>query len=161
MSPISSSIFMTFVFAPPWSGAVHVFERAGDDARRKGRSVQLVVGVEDQSDVEDVRFVGLGALAAHHVQKVFRDRQRVVGLDHVLAGADAFPGGDQRADLRRQLDGGFDGRVAVRRVAFGVVKPERRNARPEHVHRVGVFRKRFHHFDDFRGNRVIGLKLCF
>ena len=65
-----------------WSGqsaqrgghtAIHIGERAGDYASSEGRSIQFVIGLENQSHVEDVRVKLVRHLALEHVKKIGRD----------------------------------------------------------------------------------------
>src|SRR5437773_4470718 len=51
-------------------GGVHVGQRGGDHARREGRRVHLVVGVQDQCNVERPRRLLVGPLTGQHPEEV-------------------------------------------------------------------------------------------
>ena len=96
-------------------GGVDVGECGGDDAGGEGAGVELVVGVEDECDVEGAgRGVG-GLLAVEHPEEVGGVGERWVGLDDGLAFADAVEDGDDHGDLRGEAEGladvGFVGAV--------------------------------------------------
>ena len=83
--------------------AVHSGQRARNDTRRECRSVQLVIGVQDQANVEHMFLVRVRTLAAQHIKEILRDRQAVVRSDRLLAVADAVPRRGDRADLAGEL----------------------------------------------------------
>jgi hypothetical protein len=141
--------------------AVHVGERACDDARREGRSVQFVIGVQDQADVEDARLALGRHLALEHVEKVGGDVEFGFRRDRVLAVAYAFDGGDEDGKLRRQA-----GRRAQRALARDVatllvVEVERGDGGAQHVHRLGVAREGADEFDDLRRQLVVLADVAF
>ena len=108
--PISSSIFITSALAPPCSGPlsapmarddgrVDVGERGRRDAGGERRGVELVIGVQNQRDVERADRQRRRPLARQHVQEVRRVTQRRVRIDRPAAGLQPSPRGDERADL--------------------------------------------------------------
>ncbi len=98
-------------------GGVDVGKGGGDDARGEGAGVELVVGVEDEGDVEGAdRGVG-GLLAVEHPEEVGGVGERGVGVDDGLAFADAIEDGDDHGDLRGEAVGFADVGV-VRVVGF-------------------------------------------
>ena len=81
---------------------VHVAERRDDNAGGEGRGVELVLGVEDERDIEGLHFLGSGFGLAEHVEEVR-------GLAEVLARQDweeplgeAVVVGDGDGDLREE-----------------------------------------------------------
>ena len=87
---------------------VDVGERRRRHARGKRRSVQLVIRVQHQRDVERARWpVALGPLAGQHVQEIRRMTEHRIRLDRTAAGRDS------PQSLRRAKPS-----CAVRRTAF-------------------------------------------
>ena len=91
-APISSSSRMTSALAPPCSGPfrapiarddrrVDVGERRRGDARGERRRVQLVIGVQDQRDVERARRQRARPLAGQHVEEVRGVAEHRIRLD--------------------------------------------------------------------------------
>ena len=118
-------------------GGVDVGEGGGDDARGEGAGVELVVGVEDEGDVEGAGGGGGGLLAVEHPEEVGCVRESVVGVDDGFDLADAVEDGDDHGDLRGEAVGLADVGV-VRAVGFvGVVDAEERDGGAEDFHRRG------------------------
>ena len=99
---------MAPVMAEWMSASVAAMTRAA-----KVRSVELVVGVEDESDVEGaVGGVG-GLLAVEHPEEIGGVGKRLVGFDDGLAFADAIEDGDDHGDLRGEAEGFADVGVVI------------------------------------------------
>src|SRR5262249_46468502 len=113
----------------------HVRQRGGGDARRERRGIELVVGVQDERDVERLHGEVGRLLARHHVEKVRREVELRIRRDRRLAAANALPRGDQRRHLRGEPDRlanlGLAGIVA----AVGIEGGERGDAGAQHFHR--------------------------
>ena len=144
-APISSSSRITSAFAPPCSGPfsapiarddrrVDVGERGRRDARGERRRVQLVIGVQDQRDVERARRQAARPLAGQHVEEIRRVAEHRIRLDRPAAALHPAHRRDERADLRGQPDGLAV--VGLRRVVggVGIVVAERGRQRPQRVH---------------------------
>ena len=116
-------------------GGVHVRQGGGDDARGKGAGVELVIGVQDEGDVEGVLVAVCGGLfAVEHPEKVAGVGEGGVGLDDGLALADAIEEGDDHADLGGEAEalaeiGGVGGVFFV-----GVVEGGERDGGAEDLH---------------------------
>ena len=137
------------------NGTIHSRKGAGDDACRKGRRIELVIGMQYQANVENTCFIGLGTFAAKHIKKVLGDAEAFVRSDRFIAVADTVPGGSDGADLARDPNGRFDGMLAVGAVAVLVIKIERGDGGPEHIHRIGILRKALHRLDDLGRHFII------
>ena len=119
-------------------GGVDVGEGGGDDARGEGAGVELVVGVEDEGDVEGAGGGVGGLFAVEHPEEVGGVRESGVGFDDGLALADAIEDGDDHGDLRGEAVGLADVGV-VRAVGFvGVVDAEEGDGGAEDLHGRGV-----------------------
>ena len=108
--------------------AVHVGLGRGDRAAREGRRVEVVLRVEDERHVEDLRGEFVGLLAAHHPEEVRRVVERRVGGDRRLAVERHLARSDDRRDLREQalrLSQPCSGRIVL---AVGVEVREERHA---------------------------------
>ena len=131
-------------------GGVRVDLRGADRADRGGRAVLLVIGVEDEEDVEralqpGVRLVlELGHLVEHR-QEVAGVAQVVVRIDVRLPRVVAEREGGQRRHLGDQAD---DLDVAARRVldprGVGIERGEGADRRQQHAHGVGVVAEPLH-----------------
>ena len=86
-------------------GGVDVGEGGGDDAGGEGAGVELVVGVEDERDVEGAGGGVGGLLAVEHPEEVGGVGEALVGFDDGLAFADAVEDGDDHGDLRGEAEG--------------------------------------------------------
>ena len=118
-----------------------------DEPHRRGRAVLLVVGVQDEEQVEGlgdrrIDLVGLGRVAERHAHEVLDERERVVGVhvrlaDALLVGHRGDGGHLGQQAHGRHLDlGGVEGVETVL-----VEGAERRDRRAEHRHRVRVARE--------------------
>ena len=117
---------------------------AADHPHRGGRAVLLVVGVQDEEDVErpgDHRIAVGDVLerAEHHVQEVGREVERVVGIDERHTDEEAVGRGRQRRHLGHEPDdllvpdlGVADG------LGLGVEGRQGGDGRREDAHRMGV-----------------------
>ena len=85
-------------------GGVHVGQGGGDDAGGEGAGVELVVGVEDERDVEGAGGGVGGLFAVEHPEEVGGVREGAVGFDDGLAFADAVEDGDDHGDLRGEAE---------------------------------------------------------
>ena len=145
------------------NAAIHIGKRAGDNAGREGRGIQFVVGMQDKTDVEHPCLFRVGFLAAEHVKEILRDVQCWIGSHDNVPVADTVPRCRDRADLTGKLYCRRHCVLAVGAVAVAVVKIERRNGRPKHIHRIGFFRKCLKHFENLVRQAVIradlGLKI--
>ena len=63
---------------------MHVGERRGDHPGSEGRRIQLVVGVEDQRDVERLHRLGAGHRARHQIEEVGCEVQAAAGRERFL-----------------------------------------------------------------------------
>ena len=128
-------------------GRMDVGQGRGRHAGRKCRRIQLVVGMQDQRDVEGVSGETGRALAGEHVQKVGGMAEHRIRLDRSSAGVHPAHRRDERAELRGQADGlamvGVRGTVGRIRI----VVTECRRERPQRIHQV-AFRQRPHQTDD-------------
>ena len=117
-------------------GAVDVGERRGDDPGRERRSVELVVGVEDERHVERPDHLGLGDFPRQQVQRVGGEGEPAPRREGLLAGAQALEGaehGRQLGDEPHRL--AVLGRPAVV-AAVGVYEDCGADGGAQHVHRV-------------------------
>ena len=115
-----------------------------DHPHRRGRAVLLVVGVEDEQDVERPGQhrvgleAGLGHLP-HHREEVRGEVERVVRVDEGHAHAEAVGGGGQRRHLGDQADDLLVAGLGVEDVLGVEVEGRQRgDRRDQHPHRVGV-----------------------
>ncbi len=84
-------------------GGVNVRESGGDDARGEGGGVELVVGVEDEGDIEGTGG-GFGGLdAVEHPEEVAGVGERAVGRNDFVTLADAVVDRDDHGDLRGEV----------------------------------------------------------
>ena len=91
------------------AGRVGIGVRRADHPHGRGRAVLLVVGVEDEEDVEGPGQHGIGLEAGlghlpHHRQEVGGEVERVVRVDEGHADAEAVGGGGQGGHLGDQPD---------------------------------------------------------
>ena len=114
-----------------------------DDPHRRGAAVLLVVGVEDEQHVHRplehrIELVPVADLP-HHLQEVARVRQAVVRVVERQPDREAVA---HRGDRRRLGDQPQDlllaGLLVEDLLRVVVERPERRDCRHEHAHRVGV-----------------------
>ena len=119
-------------------GGVHVGEGGRDDARSEGAGVELMVGVQDERDVEGAgRSVGwLGAI--EHPDEVGSVREGLVRVDDGLALADAIEDGDDHGDLRGEPVGLAHVAVVGGVLLVGIVEGEQANGGTQHLHGGGV-----------------------
>ena len=121
-----------------------------DSAHGAGRAVLLVVGVQDEQDVQRalqprIGLVGELGHLVHHRQEVARVVQGVVRIDVRLA--HVVPEGErgQRGHLREQPDDlGLADVIVVDLVGVGVERREGAHRGHEHPHRVGVVAEALH-----------------
>ena len=129
---------------------VHVGQGRRGDAGREGGGVELVIGVEDEGDVEGLGGQRRRLLAAHHVQEVARRLSCGFGATGGLAAADALPRRHQRGQLRgeaqRLSQRGLAAVVGRVRIEGG----ERGHAGPDHLHRGRLLGERLQHRDQLR-----------
>ncbi len=135
-------------------GGVGVDLAGADRADRVGRAVLLVVGVQDEQDVEglDQPGVGLELALAHleeHPEEVLGVGQVVVRVDERLAlGVPEGP----RAERRHLGDQPHDLHVTVVGVGdvarLGVERRQRADGGHQHAHRVGVVAEALHEVAD-------------
>ena len=125
-------------------GRVGIGLRRADRAHRARRAVLLVVGVQDEQDVERAFQARIGLVLqlghlVHHVQEVARVREVVVGIDVRLALGVAVGERRQRRHLGDQPDR-LD--VTVLRVVdvrrLGIERRQRADRAEQHAHRVRV-----------------------
>ena len=121
--------------------------RRADHADGGRRAVLLVVGVQDQQDVQRaghlrVDLVGLGREPERHPQEVLDEALRVVRVEERLADRLLVGVRRDRRQLGQQPDGGQLDVVGVERVEAVLVEGrQRRDGRGEHRHRVRVARE--------------------
>src|SRR5439155_1155823 len=127
---------------------VHVREGGGGDACRERRGVELVIGVQDQRDVEGLHGEGAGLPAEHHVEEVGRQVQLGIRRDGDLAAAQTLPGGDQRGHLRGEPDRLTNLGLARLVVVVGIERGERGHAGAKHLHRRRLLRQRAQQRDE-------------
>src|SRR5258705_76863 len=130
---------------------VHVGQGGRGDARREGGGVELVVGVEDQRDVEGLGGERRRLLAAHHVQEVTGKVEPRVRGHRGLAAPDPLPGRHQGGQL-----GGQAQRLSQRGLAAVVGRVrieggERGHAGPDHLHRGRLLGEGLENRDQLRG----------
>ncbi len=115
---------------------------------RGGAAVLLVLGVEDEEQIERLHQRGMGFVLAdlpHHVQEVRREAERVVRVDERKAHAEAMAARRERRHLRDQPEDLLVTRLRVEDVLRVVVeRRQRRNGRHEHPHRMGVVVEAIH-----------------
>src|SRR5437667_9918716 len=75
---------------------MHIRQRCRGHTRGKSRSVQLVISMQDQCDVQRSLGGGRGLRAIQHEQKIGRMRKRPVRLDDRLALADPVRSEERR-----------------------------------------------------------------
>ena len=129
-------------------GRVHIGEGGGGDAGGEGRGVQFVIGMEDKSDIERTFRSRRRSLAVEHQEEVGGVGKRAVGLDNVLAFADAIVGGDDHGDLRGQADCLVDVGIVIVALKLGIVKGQSGDGGAENVHRAGMTRSIAEQADD-------------
>ena len=158
---------MTATFAPAVERAlegadprhharVHVGQGRHGDARRERRGVQLVVRVKDERGVH--RLLGERARlpTGEHVEEVPGERQARARRDRRLALPDPAPRRDQRGHLRLDAHGFAQVRLPGVVARVRIVHPERRDRRPEDVHRVGLPREAPDQRQDLGGQAPLG-----
>ena len=129
-------------------GGVDVGQRGGDDARSEGAGVQLVVGMEDERNVEGA-CSGFGRLfAVEHPEEVCGVGERLVGVDDGFALADAVKDGDDHRDLGGEAIGFADVCVVAAVGLVGIVDAEERDRSAEDLHGRGVCRNAAEEVDD-------------
>ncbi len=137
-------------------GRMHIRKRRGDNPGRECGSVEFVVGVQDESDIERA-FGGFGRLGAiQQQQKIGRVRKRRIGIDHLLPFSQAVVGRHDHGDLRSQAEGFVQVGVVIVLLVLRIVKRQRRNRGAQHVHGRSVPGSGAHQVDDGR----IQLALC-
>ncbi len=122
-------------------GGVHVGHGAGDDAGGKGGGVELMVGMEDERDVQGAGGGGDGLFAVEHPEEIGGVGERGIGLDDVLALADAIEGSDQHGHLRGQREGLADVGVVIDGGFGGIVEAERGDGGAQRLHGRAFFGK--------------------
>src|SRR6266567_6203325 len=103
---------------------MHVGKSSGSDTRRKRGSVQFVIGVENQGDVESA-FGGLRrSCAVQQQEEIRRMRKRRIGLDDILPFPQAIVSRHYHRYLRSQPNrlAHVGGMVVV--LLFRIVKAE-------------------------------------
>ena len=119
---------------------VHVRQRGGGHARRKGRGVQFVVGMQDQRDVQRPLGSLRRRLAVQHQQEI---RRRATGCGP--APLRLFPCGCGHRPPRSSRSARSGGWPCARWrrdrcSVFRIVERQRGNRRAQHVHGQRVFR---------------------
>ena len=115
---------------------IHVRQRRRRHPRRERRSVQFMVGVQDEGHVHRSRRHVVRLCAVQRVKKVAGNRQVRARRDRLQSVAYALKGGNDDRESRRQANG-FAQVGGARHVAgLFVVKRQRRDYRAQHVHRV-------------------------
>ena len=154
-----SSVSMTASFAPPWSGpqsardsgadgGVQVGVGAAHQPHRRGRGVLLVIGMQDEKQVEClghvwIHLVRLGRHGEHHVQQVRRVAEVVARVDVGLADRLLERPGGQRRQLGDQAVDRHLDRVRVEDLlAVGVEGAHADRAGGEDRHRMRIGRER-------------------
>jgi len=141
-------------------GGVDVGEGGGDDAGGEGAGVQLVIGVEDERDIEGIGGSVRGLLSVEHPEEVSRVGERGIGLNDGLAFADAIEEGHDHGDLRSESEGFADVGV-VGAVGFvGVVDAEQRGRGAEDFHGGGIGGDAAEEVDNLGVNVARGGELC-
>ena len=132
------------------NGRVHICQRCRDDACGKCRRIQLVVGMQDQRDIQCLRRCLGRFLAGQHPQKIARVRKRLVGFNHRLAFADAIVIRDDHCDLRSEPE--RLAHIRFMRVAGFVIVIDRqtRNRSAQHFHRRCILGKTAQQFIHLR-----------
>ena len=133
-----------------------------------GRAVHLVLGVEQEEDVEGLAELGVGpiidvAVGVQHVQKVLRVGQPLLGLRQLLAGPQVVrrrrDGGgvaDDPGDLLVLHDVGLvDAASLERGVGLRVERAQARQPDDQGAHGVGVGRQGGHGLLDSLGNHSV------
>ncbi len=126
------------------SGRVRVRVRRADDAHRRGRAVLLMVGVEDEEDVEGTGQDGVGLEARlgdlpEHRQEIGRKVERVVGIDEGHADAETVRRRGQGRHLGDEADDLLVPGLRIEDVLrVGIESRESGDSRDEHPHRMGV-----------------------
>ena len=148
-------------------GGVDVGEGRRRHARGERRGVQLVIGVQNQRDIEGTRRETARPLARQHVEEIRGVTQDRIRRDRSGARVLASHRRDERADLRRQPHGLAI--VGLRRLvaAVRIVVREGRRERSQQVHgvaavarsRAGSPRQRPHETEDRLGQRASGDEL--
>ena len=129
---------------------VQVGQRGGGHARGERGGVELVVGVQDERDVEGLLLERVGFRAAQHVEEVGGERELRVRRHERLAPADPLPGGDERRHLRGEPQGLARRRLARVVGGVGVEGGERGHARAQHLHRRRLLRERAEDVEELR-----------
>ena len=131
---------------------VDVGERGGGHARREGRRVQLVIGVQRERDVEGFHRERAGPIPGQHVEEIGGLAHGRIRGNRSAARLHPAPGGDDGARLRRETNRLAVLRLGRRVVGLGVVVRERRRHRPQRVHAIDR-RQAAHQPDDRLGQR--------
>ncbi len=141
-------------------GGVDVGKSRGHHAGGKSGSIELVIGMQRQRDVEDVLHHVVRLLAGQGVEEIPRGAQRGIGRDHVLAFAQPVKGGDDSAGLSHQADrlalAGLDRGVLLVRV----VERQHGDGGTQHIHG-NAFAGSLQERGDFGGNRAVGRERSF
>ena len=111
------------------NGRMHIGKRGSGHTRRKRGRVQLVVGVQNQGNIESAlrRARGLGAV--QHEQEIGRVREIPVRLDNVFPLADAIVSSHDHGNLRGQANRLVNVGIVVILLKFGIVERQRRDRR--------------------------------
>ena len=125
-------------------GRVGIGVRGADDSHGRGRAVLLVVGVEDEQEVEGPGQHGVGLEPRlgdlpEHGEEVGGEVERVVGVDEGHPDAEAVRGGGQRRHLGDQTDDLLVPGLRIEDVLGVEVEGRQRgDGRDEHAHGMGV-----------------------
>ena len=142
-------------------GAVHVGARRRRDSRRKCRSVERMIGQQNEIGIERVLLDRMGRLARTHVEKVSGLREIGARGDGIETAANPVPGSDDRRHLCDQ----FDRRVHVGKMfALSVHRrkeSETADDRAQDLHRPRRFWNVLHRIDQWLGERAAGAQLAF
>ena len=140
---------MTSWLAPPCRGTLQGADGRGNggmDVRqgghghpgRKGRGVELMVGMQDESHVQGPLGGCVGLFPGQHIDEVGRVGKPGIGADRFLAIADSVGGGHDGRDLSGQAIGLSQvGRFVVGS-CVGIVVGKRRDSRAQDIHGRGV-----------------------
>ena len=113
---------------------VHIGQRRRDHASCKGRGIQLMVGVQNQRDIEGLGRGFRRLLAAQHPDKIAGVGERFIGRDVLLSTPDTIPGGDDHGYLRRDRECLAQVVLAVDRFLVRVVEAECGDGCAQHLH---------------------------
>ena len=141
------------------NGGVDVGKSGGGDAGGEGGGVQLVIGMEDEGDIEDALHDLVGLLAGERIDEVGGVTEGRIARHDRLAIAQLVEGGDESGDARHELDGFGDIGVGGRIGREWIIETQQRDGCAKDVHGAGAFWDAFEKRGYLSGQIAFGYQL--